>query len=261
MRVRYCRESTIEEAWAGVMGVPAVADPTEAAALLRAARKHLKDLELRPSLVTVDATRLSGPYWTQKVAWNDGRNLACFGHRYLTVHFLRNGGARYETYEASLLPHLKTWLHIVADAFGGDATDQLVSDVSYGYVNRFEFPARDFDISHYFKLGLTLGNPRGHELFGFETTFQLRDRTDLVITNNVSASLLKDGMVNVQTKFVAGKVMTQEATFGDEATLTAAIGEAKEGAKSAFFDFATAKTHDLMGVETDAAEQPDRSAD
>ncbi len=257
-RVTYCKNSTITEAWATVIGLPAPLDETEAPVLRRAARERFEGLEPKPGFVAVSARRdLAAPFWSEQLSWSDERHLVRFGHRYLSVHFVRQESDRYQDYATTLEPTVKTWLELYSDAFKKGARDHLVNLVGFGYVNRFEFEPDDFDLSRYFKLsfGVEVGVENA-ALMQFDSGFRFYDTTrDMAVSVQifVESATKEQPRVGVRTKVFAEKRGIDDMSFAATEGLLREIHTAKELAKETFFGFATEETHAIMGAVDAAA--------
>jgi uncharacterized protein (TIGR04255 family) len=250
-RVEYCRDSTIFEAWTVLAGLPAKLDDTEPPVLFRRAKDRFPDLQVKPAVVAVqfDVNVPTPPFWNLQVTWDQGTHLARFGHRYLSVHFLRES-ERYENFRRSFQPPMDEWLAIYPGALGAAASSQPVERVGFGYVNRFDFPASGFDVSQYFKLNFALDvgiDPI--ELLGMTTGCQFFDaRRSLNMSLSLSAESAPDDIVRVTTKVSAERRGIEQVTFADADPLRQLVVAAKDAAKETFFSFATDATHQLMGA-------------
>lgn len=258
MSIRYCKNSTITEAWALVVGLPARIDDTEASALFRASRDRFPDIQLKPAIVAVQADNPAPPFWRNQVAWNSERHLARFGHRYLSVHFVRRGEERYLTFEETFEPALRAWLQLYSGTLTRESDKHPVDSLGFGYVNRFEFEPEDFDLSRYFRMNfaLTIDGLTNVELQRFDigsVLFDVARGMHLSINLSVEGPSETVPRVQVQTKVFAEKRGPDAASFFSDAQLGESIVRAKEAAKAAFFGLATDETHRIMGAVTDAA--------
>ncbi|WP_437874442.1 hypothetical protein [Sorangium sp. So ce513] len=250
--VSYCENSTITEAWALLVGVPSKPAPDEVAAVVHAARRRIPKLEPRPSLVLVEepASGMLPPHWQHQLTWDDGLHLARVGHRYLSVHFLKPGEVRYETYERSLKPHLSEWLQVLSDILAGGPAQHPLDRVCFGYINSFELEPDGFDLSRYFRLSVGVGAETARAGLGaLNVTFRVTPGPNC----DVKSSLLVEadplsGKVSVRTK-VVGELRGLHFSFLDQADIHAATAEAKRAAKRSFFDLTTDETRELMGVK------------
>lgn len=259
MTIRYCTNSTITEAWASVVGLPAPLDDTDSSVLLRAARDRIPTLLPKPAVVAVQVEpKLAVPFWREQVAWDDERHLARFGHRFLSVHFLRRGAGRYEQFEKSLQPSVDLWLELYEQALTRGADKHPVERVGFGYVNAFEFAPDNFDVSKYFKMnfGISVGAPDAG-LLALDTGcmfFDEKRNMYLTVHLSVQSASEEDRKVRVITRVLAERRGIEGVSYSMRDQLGALIVEAKEAAKSTFFGFATDETHTLMGAVADASE-------
>jgi hypothetical protein len=84
-------------------------EKSDAAILARRARKLIEGLEEKPAIVAVNVRgELAAPFWNQQVGWDSDRYLARFGHRYLSVHYIRQDGGRYTRFNADALNQLRS---------------------------------------------------------------------------------------------------------------------------------------------------------
>jgi hypothetical protein len=155
-RIVHCTNSTIIEAWAVAVGLPGPVDDADAPLIMRRARSSITGMKERPAIVAVSGSKeLAAPFWSQQVGWDNDRYLARFGHRYLSIHFVKQQPQElYDTYAKTLEPHVTAWLEVVADALGAAASAYAIDRVAFGYTNQFTFPPDGFDISRYFKLSI-----------------------------------------------------------------------------------------------------------
>lgn len=255
----HCTNSTIAEAWAAIVGLPGPIDDADAPLIARAARESFAGLKEKPAIVAVSGSReLATPFWLQQCGWDEDRYLARFGHRYLSVHFVKQKPEeRYDTYSKTLRPQVTGWLDVEARALGASAAEYGVDRVAFGYVNRFAFPADGFDVSRFFKLnvGFDIG-PSASGLLGLGTMVRVYDAERVVyLTVELSAEGPTDerAETTVTTKVVAEKRGLEGLSFADASRLDETITAAKDAAKETFFRFATAETHRMMGAVTDAS--------
>lgn len=256
MRVRYCENSTITEAWCVLFGEPALFNEDDPALVRRLAQKTAGEFQTKPTFVAFSRIKDAPqpPFWTQQVTWGSGKHLARFGHRYLSVHFLAVEGEKYETYEESLQAAIVPWLEAMS-SFAEFADDtSAIERLGFGYVNTFEFHDPEFDVSEYFALNFAVAAPmEGAELNGVETTFRFFDpKTEATVSIELRIDAAgQDDLVVVRTKVVA-EMKVNDLTFADTDGVDAAVYGAKEIAKKGFFAFATRPTHELMGAVYDA---------
>ena len=249
-RVEYCENSTIVEAWAVILGLPGPVDPGDPVVLERAAKRQYESLRRVPAIVAVDAHgEAVSPFWNHQVAWNEGRRLARFGHRYLSVHFIRQGEGRYTQFGEVLEPPIREWVDIYTGATEGD---HPVDRIGFGYVNRFTFGADDFDLSKYF--AINVGVDVGAEdagLLGLSAAFRFFDESKTMYLNvELSAEAVPGDqrVIGVTTKVFAERRGVEQLSFGNGEQLLDQVRLTKEAAKDAFFSLATEETHAMMGV-------------
>lgn len=225
--------------------------------MVHMAQKKLPPLEPAPTVVFAQVgDQPAPPFWREQFAWDNGRYLARAGHRYLSVHFLKRPD-KYDTFSTSIEPAIRAWLDAAAAAYGDDPESYPVDRVSYGYVNTFEFPTTDFDLSKFFQLnfGADVPSAKGG-LAGLEVRFRFMDSGLANTLVTVQLVVLPRGPdeangLAVQTKVNAETHGFEGLGFGAVDAVLAAIVAAKEAAKRVFFEIATPDTHTLMGAQYD----------
>ena len=258
MPVSYCKNSTISEAWGLICGLPARLDDTDTAVLLRAAKEHIPKLQQKPAIVSVNVIQeLTQPFWREQVAWEDERYIARFGHRYLSVHFLKKAEKRYETFATSLKPALDTWLKLYENALTTGDDKHPVDRIAFGYVNTFEFELDGFDLSRFFKM--SFGVVRGITRDGLTTidigcTFFDQERNAYLSVNlSVESPSRENSKIRIITKVLAEKRGLEGVSYANRDQLDMILLEAKSAAKDTFFNCATDETHEIMGAVNDAS--------
>ena len=254
--VKFCKKSTITEAWTYFSGLPAVVDDTEAPVLRRAARNEIPQLEDKAAIVSVDVE--SGPvapYWNKQVTWLQDRYLARFGHRYLSVHFVRQHDEPYAGFDRTLKPWINRWLAIYQEALGQAAFAHPVDKVGFGYVNTFLFDSTDFDLSRFFKLNFAvdIGTPDAGLIdvgikFDF---FDSKREVRLLIDLRAEGPTVEVPDIRVVTKIFAEKRGLERLSFGDQQILLDEVFATKLAARDTFFRFTTDRTHEFMEMVSD----------
>ena len=251
--VTLCTDSTVTEAWATVLGAPGPVVEDETGALVHMARKRLPPLKSVPAVVLAQfGSEAVPPYWREQFTWDNNQFLARVGHRYLSVHFLKKAD-RYDTYATSIEPAIRAWLRAAQDVFGDGPETYPVNRIGFGYVNTFEFPAKDFDLSAFFRVNLGIEVPSaGNGLSGLALRFAFVDAE--VPSTQVSTQLTVQPVEQGQDLIVAMKVRAEthldpEYGLGSYDRVSSMIYGAKEAAKRVFFEIATEKTHHLMGAQ------------
>lgn len=248
-KVAYCNSSTIQEAWACVLGTPGPFNKDTTGSMMTRATDAISNLFTEASTEYTTNAEVLPPSWLRQVRWQDDSRRARFGHRYLSVHFLRSKAEeKYETFEQSLLPSIKQWLEIYG-ATSKDAANHVVDVVSAGYVNLFEFPGDSNLGEHFeFNFGANIGQHKGLNTLSFDLSTELEDETSLLFSFNAQSAPGVASPVLVRTVVEARRRIAQDRTFGDVAKIEENIYVCKDHAKASFFEFATSKTHELMGV-------------
>lgn len=258
-RVVHCNKSTITQAWAALLGTPGppTQDDRFAAVLEWQAKKALHSLRPIPALVIVPSgDGVVNPHWIRQVAWgDDDQYLARLGERYLSVHFLANpelfSDARYRTYAEDLEPMIRLWIESFGEACQGEGPE--CSKVIFGYINSFTFPIEQADLSQYFAMNVGLSEQvAANGLSSLTATFGLpedesKTRLEIAISADATAEAL-----SVETRIEASFSFTNILpSMIDAARMLSKISQVREAAKSAFFNFATSKTHLIMEATYD----------
>jgi hypothetical protein len=260
-QVVHCNKSTIVQAWAALIGTPGPPSQDErfAAVVEWQASKLFDGMRPVPSIVIVPSSeKMIEPHWIRQLAWGDQEQyLARFGARYLSVHFLASPAsfseARYRTYEQNLEPMIRGWIDSFREACLDDSPE--CSKLVFGYINSFSLPIEDIDISQYFAMDIGLSNDVAvNGLSSLSATFGLPEddsghRIVIAIEADTSGDLL-----TVETRVEAScSYANNLPRIADSASMLPKIKEVKEAAKTAFFKFATPKTHQLMEATYDTA--------
>lgn len=253
----YCENSTITEAWLSIIGMPGPVDKFGASALAHVAMEEIPGLVETPAVAIVTGpTDLIAPFWEKQFSWGADRYAVRFGHRYMSIHFVRRAGSdRYDRFATSLEPWTVKWLELYANALKKAAPSQRVDRIGFGYVNTFNFPLEDFEFPAFFKLDLSLDVEAPNAgLLGLTSSFHFRESTGAYVRIELSAEPRGDETISVVTKVLAELRDLDEVSFADTARLLPLIKDAKAAAKRTFFNFATKRTHDIMGARYDNAD-------
>lgn len=255
-KIKFCKESTITEAWCVIKGVNYPHNKElepESDAIVTTARKHTKDLIVDPSVVVVN-TKIGDqvrPFWIRQCSWENKKRIARTGYSYLSLHRICNpeSNDKYDRYNTEIQPHLRNWLtHYKEGSLKSE--EQFIASVSFGYRNRFSFDLTDdFDPSDYFNLvmGVDTG-PSNSNLAISEAESSYR------FTNTQSGSQLHFSMriadrpgtnkVVVETLCTAEAFNFDKTHFGQAVKVLAIVRHAQTEAKELFYSIATTKTLD-----------------
>jgi len=228
-----------------VLGPPGTFEGDGAAKALHfLATKHFPGLTPEPSVQWFQQS-LDGaaPFWFIQLRDAAGHRIR-LGHRFLSVHFVREAdGARYERYTTSLRPLLQAWLAFIASS--GMAGEFPVERVAFGYVNQVDVPD-DGVLADYFKVNVEAELSGVDVLDGLDV--RLRSNLPPVMRQvSVSATGAEVGF-RLVTEVVTERVLAQ-ATTPDDDVILPAIEEVRLAAKDLFFDFATDRLMQEMGVK------------
>lgn len=250
--VEYCENSTITEAWAVVQGGPGKVQDSEFGALENYASKKIGKFETKPSFVLVKhkgSDETVPAFWKKQLSWDNEKYLARIGHRYLSVHFVKQGEGKYEQYNKSLKPQVEGWLDSYKETVSGLQEQYPIENISFGYINLFKLPVKDFDLSRYFKVNFGTGVSYANNGIGaLEIVFSVHE-PETRISVRVTPDPSDSEIIIVTTRVEARKLVEESFSFEDSEQILELIGEMKEAAKSVFFDLATNKTHDIMGAK------------
>ena len=252
-KVKYCENSTITEAWAVVQGAPGKIQDYEAGALINSATKIIGDFETKPSIVFVDkdSDDTVPAFWHKQLSWNSDSYRARIGHRYLSVHFIKQGKKKYETYEQSLKPKIEQWLESFKETVSGQKAQYPIEKVIFGYINLFRFSGKNFDLSRYFKVNFATGvSSASNGLAHLDIAFSVQ-HPNVVINLRVAPESMGSDTIIVTTRVEAHKVVEEECSFQDDEKILELICEMKTAAHMVFFDLATEETHLIMGAQYD----------
>lgn len=215
--------------------------------MFRHGRQRFQDLEEVPAFVIqrTGGDKIS-PFWNTQAYWAEGKQLARFGHRFLSVHRVATPETGYDSYGESVGDPLDKWLDVAREA--SDEAGYPIERIGFGYVNSFTFSVNEFDVSRFFKLGvfLDIGEP-APSLHGLEAKFKFAEDSFLHQIA-LSAEPQPDKTIRVVTKvFVEREV--GELNIQDSKKIATDVAAAHETAKSAFFKFATEETHEIMKAQ------------
>ena len=252
-RVVYCKSSTITEAWALVLGLASEPNRDEVDALPAAAHKRLGSTARDPAFIVVQGLKdrsKTPPHWNQQRSWNGRRQLARIGHQYLSVHYLANEESRYSRYEECLQHPLEAWLDSYGEVLTREPAAYPLSSVVFGYVNKFDFPIENFDLSRFFRISVGIGaDTPASELVGLDAGFRyINGMAEVTMRVAVDTVLADEGRISVLTTVTAERD-AEKYSFKDKEAILATVLQAKESAKDGFFSVATDETHTLMGAQ------------
>ena len=242
-----------------ITGTPGEVRDADAGALENNASKSLDKFQVQPSFVVVERKKegnIVPPYWHRQLSYENGRYAVRLGHRYLSVHFIKKGANKYDTYNKSLAPQIGTWLDAYAKTVSGREEPVLVERVGFGYVNVFSFPIADFDLSRYFKVSFGTGaESTANGVATLDIRFRLNHAEDTSVEVNIGIApdSPESDHITVVTKVEANKPIDNECSFEEKDKILDYVSEAKEAAKSVFFDLATDETHKIMGAKYDSS--------
>ncbi len=258
-RVEYCENSNITEAWSVMIGAPGEVRDSDVGALENIASKNLGDFQPQPSFIVVEKKKddkIVPPFWHKQLSYDNGKYAVRLGHRYLSVHFIKQGADYYKKYDCSLEPQVDAWLEAYAEMVNGKKEPQFVEKVGFGYVNIFKFPILEFDLSKYFKISFgTSAESAENGLSGLNIEFKINDsekNSSVTVNISVMSEHPESDKIVIVTKVEAYKIVNDSCSFEDKDKILGFVSGAKEVAKSVFFDLATKETHDLMGAKYDS---------
>jgi hypothetical protein len=260
MTVHYCTRSTLREAYAAVVGLPAPHEPAEFSSLHTRLGREWPASEfssvqaLFPAEPQVqDASAVVPPGWFAQLTWDERRWTGRWGHRVLGLHRVVSDGERYETTAVTFLPTLGRWLAAAKQAYAFAAIDPPAAGVVFGYINTFSLGVEAGDLSEWFKFNFKIqasGADGGLDEITVAANIPRRDlgaRVRIQVTAREG-----DAGTQVTVHTVAQVDLPDGATFSQDDALLEAIERARALSKDTFFSFVTERTMKLMGA-TDAA--------
>ena len=263
MTVNYCTRSTLREAYAAVVGLPAPISADEVP-LLRSRFGRVwpshefssRETLLPPEPAQADPDAVLSPTWFAQLTWDDRRWTGRWGHRVLGLHRSVPDGERYETYGETFLPTLRTWLEAAREAYDFAAMAPPAATAVFGYINAFTLDPGAGDLSEWFKFNFNIdaeGADKGLDEITIgarirRPEMQARARIQLTAHQN-------DGETRVMVYTVAECDLPAGSTFTRTDPLLSEVGRAKVLARDTFFSFVTDKTLNQMGA-TDATTRP-----
>lgn len=257
LKVSYCRDSTITEAWALIVGTPGKVSAAETGHLEISASKELGEFEPVPMFIFIEEGKdknIVPPYWMRQLSWKNSEYSARLGHRFLSVHYLKKDGFKYETYEKSLKPQIDSWLNAYKETSEALKKRYPITKVGFGYVNTFYFPANGFILAKYLKLSFSTGSDsaKNYGLASLKISFSLnRGKPNYTIIVHIDIESTNLENVKLVTKVEAHQAVENDITFEDNLKIADLVLEAKETAKSFFFnEMATPETLRIMGAQT-----------
>ena len=236
-----------------MQGAPGEIQDSDAGALENIASKKIGGFKKQPSLVFVERSKEQDEpvpaFWHKQLSWNNDTYRSRFGHRYLSVHFVKQGENKYEKFEESLEPQITNWLDAYKETVSGQREHYPIEKIIFGYINLFRFSGDDFDLSQYFKVNFGTDVSYAEKgIGGLEITFSVSQPTHVMINIRVTPESPVSDDVVVTTRVEAHKVIEDECSFENDEKIMEIIGDMKESAKSVFFDLATDETHQIMGA-------------
>jgi uncharacterized protein (TIGR04255 family) len=256
-KIRYCKDARITEVWCAITAAPGPIREEEAGYILQMAGQAHKDLVPMPVTRVIPRKSkpdLTPPYWTHEVRWNEGRNVARFGHRILGLHRVYDpdlGNAKkYSTYDKEVVPDLMEWLDLFKAA-QADAGLPIAS-LQFGYANRFpvnldEKP--DLEKMFHIRYGLKTLDSMG--LGGVDLTFHLgRDDTKTKIIFKSTPTFPSGPKIAFIVKISALRNYSGIG-LGMSKKIISEIDSLHSVAKDSFFEFITSELRDSMGAEFD----------
>lgn len=260
MNVAYCTRSTLREAYAAVIGLPAPVTASEFGTLRTRFEREWPDHQfsslrmLLPSEPppSIDADQDIPPFWFGQLARHDGRWLGRWGHRTVGLHRVIADGEQYHTFSNTMLPTLESWLRAAREAYAFAAVDPPVATVLFGYVNAFDLAPGAGDLSEWFRFNFAIdaaGTDDGLSEIAVGARIsrpEHRARVTVRLTAQQS-----DEAIRVSVHTVVERDLPDGMAFSAQDALLEEIGRAKVLGKETFFSFVTDRTLTLMGA-TDA---------
>lgn len=263
MNVTYCKNSTLREVHAAIVGLPDVMSPDEFSALrTRISREwpthefsSLRALLPSESPIGFDPNEVAPPTWFGQVAWDERRWVGRWGHRVVDLHRIVPEGESYQTFVQTMQPTLERWLLVAGEAYQFVGVDPPVATVAFGYLNAFTLEPDAGDLSEWFRFNFAV-EAAGVEAGLSELAVAARiPRPEQAARASIHLSARRDdALTRVTVHTMVDKDVPQGISFSRPEGLLAEIQHAKDLAKETFFSFVTERALTHMGA-TDAVER------
>ena len=251
-KVKRCKHPAVKEAFCLIQGAPALIKDEEGPALENAAKKFYEEkdqkLEVVPTFVMIPhvENHVANPFWANQRKWNSGKNLVRFGHRYLSIHSLCDESSMYESFEHSLKPNIEEWIGFYRDTLVTKKDPHPIGLISFGYINEFNLPEKDFDLSSLVNLTYSLGlHPECVDgINKINLSFDLFNSSKL-INSTIKVSVGKSAKpecVKLVVEVYSGFGQLDDFCYNDN--IMAKVQALKDHAKDTFFSFATSHLRD-----------------
>lgn len=257
--IKFCKNSTISEAWAIVQGMPSPVtedSQREVQALIHSGAKKYNDLVTQP-LVIVGQKKEGdvAPYWVFQGSWSNGRYIVRTGHNYLSVHRVCTNQFKYNRYESDVKPVLSDWLEL-QNATISNPSERKVGVIGFGYINNFQIQTTtEFDYAKYIKLNAGIGiSNRDAELLQLKSSFVYYDKkkeVQFTVDAIVGGIPGVPGAFEIVTQVYCEKSISGAVSFSDKDKILSINRDIQKYAKETFFDITTEEAHTLMEVVYD----------
>lgn len=253
LKIDYCKNSTIREALCIIQGKPEKVEESDAGILEKHAKKHYDSLKIElknvPTFVMIpqiEGQKLN-PFWSRQKQWGQGKYVARFGHRYLSIHRICNEADKYKTYKDSFKPELEKWLEIYKAALTGENETHPVDLIMFGYINDFILPVADFTLDKYLTCSYSLNLNKGivDAIDRYNLAFDMvNTKEGINCTLKVKVeSLPGNDTLKLTTEIYSSYQNMQNFSFYSDNVLEK-IEQLKKHAKETFFSFVNQHVRD-----------------
>ncbi len=154
-------------------------------------------------------------FWHSQYCWENDRYRVRLGHRYLSVHFIKQGNTKYERYAESIKPEIGLWLDVYNSIVNGSSEPFNIEKITFGYINTFKFKAEDFDLSNYFKIDFGADiSKSNNQIDNLHITFTISELSSN-ITIKVFSNPADSKEIFVTTNIESYEYIKESATFED----------------------------------------------
>jgi uncharacterized protein (TIGR04255 family) len=253
--IKFCKNSTITEAWFTLQGVPAKFEPDEIGSINTAAKRRIPHLLTIPTLlVRSESKSLEPAFWSTNFSWNNGQFQSRIGHKYLSVHTICSSEKKYVDYTSTMKPQIELWLDIVSKQVQDPVSFQIGS-ITYGYINTFEFPSKGFDISSYFRVNLGIEiESLQEQVSSLNSNFNFYDsKKNLNVRVSIEVIPSPSNSKNLMVRtHVSSELINPPGgiNINENLKILNKCSEIKDSSKRVFFGFATKKTKSIMEAKS-----------
>lgn len=262
MNVTYCKNSTLREAYAAVIGLPAPLNPAEHTTLRTRFAREWPDHEVSSYLlqqtpspaVPSDPQAPIPPAWHSQITWGQRQWVGRWGHRTSGLHRVVLDGEQYLTFDRTMRPTLSRWLAATHEAYDFVGVNPPVASVVSGYVNALHLHPGDGDLSEWFRFNFAI-EAAGADAGLSELSLGARiPRPESRARASIRLSAQQDEAdIRVTVHTFVEREVPEGLQFSQTDALLDELHHARVIAKETFFSFVTDRTLNHLGA-MDAAQ-------